>query len=197
MRILAAITGVVLLVIAAYWAFPALMFRIESKEELRFVRVVDILIGLGFGVGLLLIRLSGDPTLLNRPVAGSAGVFFLWFVVSGAFLAWHELQVRVRWATPHRALSLNRVLLASHGLEEYARDHGRLPTREEGLQVMCKGSTVSDHYLEQMDLVDSWGQPLQYCVEEGRGLVWSLGADRKSGTDDDLRREVLIQCEPE
>ncbi|KPL16187.1 MAG: hypothetical protein AMJ92_13100, partial [candidate division Zixibacteria bacterium SM23_81] len=71
-----------------------------------------------------------------------------------------------------------------NGVEQYRRNTGRYPTKDEGLQVV-----VDAGLLTGQDLLDPWMRPYE-VVTEGQDLGWfqilSWGADKVKGTDDDL-----------
>lgn len=82
-------------------------------------------------------------------------------------------------------------------LELYRIDHGRLPTEDEGLEVLIQapnGSSAADRrgYLAQLP-VDPWGRRYGYSNPEAKGnvVVFSLGADGRpggEGADADIAR---------
>jgi len=45
-------------------------------------------------------------------------------------------------------------------------------------------------YLSEEVLIDAWGNPLQYRLDEDRVRVWSFGRDGVNETEDDITVEV-------
>lgn len=80
-------------------------------------------------------------------------------------------------------------------LEMYRRDHGFIPTREQGLQALCQAPssppTPEDYppegYLDVRVLpVDPWGNPFAYLVPGTHGESYEIityGADNEPGGD--------------
>lgn len=78
-------------------------------------------------------------------------------------------------------------------LELYRRDHGTLPTREQGLQALCQVPTdppvpenyPPEGYLDVIVLpVDPWGNPYAYMVPGTHGEGYEIityGADNEPG----------------
>ncbi len=192
-EVIARVAGAALFAAGLSLVFPALFLRIESPDELWFFRAWDIATGLVFGAAFfLLLKVRRPEGFKSRPMARAAEVLIAWLIVSGALLSWHEAVFRARWYLPPRVLALNDVVLAFAALEDYFRDCGGFPTEEQGLAALCRNPGVegwSGRYLEERFLIDPWGQPLNYRVEANRVIVWSSGADRRSGTADDVRRE--------
>ena len=81
-------------------------------------------------------------------------------------------------------------------LEEYAAEYGAYPSETEGLDA------IHNHFYDERILIDPWGGPYGYRLEESPDMngelapyVWSCGPDGISGTDDDIdaksRRIIL------
>ena len=47
-------------------------------------------------------------------------------------------------------------------------------------------SRAPDHFPKEAYLVDPWGKPYRYRLEEDSFYVWSSGPDGLLGTDDDI-----------
>jgi hypothetical protein len=102
-KVMAGVAGMALFVAGLFLVFPALVFRIESQDELWFIRAWDIATGLVFGAAFFLLLKAGRRDgFKSRPMARHAEVLIAWLIVSGALLSLHELQVRVRWYVPPR-----------------------------------------------------------------------------------------------
>ncbi len=81
-------------------------------------------------------------------------------------------------------------------LRLYSMKAGSLPTQEQGLRALVEKPTTAPFpksWIKQMDSLDSimdpWGNMYQYRYPglDGREFdVFSLGADRTEGTDDDI-----------
>jgi general secretion pathway protein G len=77
-------------------------------------------------------------------------------------------------------------------VDAFLLDTGRLPTREEGLQVLVQrpanAPSWDGPYIKKRDsLIDPWGRPYRYQApgQHGDYDVYSLGADNKDGGEDD------------
>ena len=83
-----------------------------------------------------------------------------------------------------------RAALVWEGLRRFHSDHGRLPTHEEGLNVLAQRRAWPSHaggpYLSAPP-TDPWGRPyLYHGMRPRRVMVVSVGADGQEGTADDL-----------
>lgn len=78
----------------------------------------------------------------------------------------------------------------SEYLKIYRLDTGVYPTTEQGLESLVtqpSGLTKwRGPYLEGNVPLDPWGQPYQYKLEGEAYVIWSFGADRQDGTEDDV-----------
>jgi hypothetical protein len=76
------------------------------------------------------------------------------------------------------------------GVQQYQRNRGRYPSKEEGLQVVVDAGLLMGE-----DLLDPWMTPYQ-VVTPGQDLSWfqilSWGPDKHQGTDDDLDESGLF-----
>ncbi|WP_206108038.1 type II secretion system protein GspG [Paludisphaera soli] len=178
--------------------------RIDSEAELRFIQRADVVVGLVMAYAMLvLVRCSGalDETAI-RPRAGLGAFLVLWGVASGVLIAWHEAVARSRWYVPPAVWALNGATEIAVACGDYARDCGDAPPPAQGLAGLVSDPGVagwSGPYLGSDRLTDPWGRPYQYRAEANsdRILVWSMGPDGRSGTSDDVRREVLLRGEAE
>lgn len=95
-----------------------------------------------------------------------------------------------------RRTTIERMNVVMDALETYAIDAGGVfPSTEQGLRALLTRPAVNPPlrwrgpYIESDDvLVDGWGVPLHYVSPgaEGRPYdLWSNGADRAEGGDDD------------
>ena len=106
-------------------------------------------------------------------------------------------------STAKRNLAKTGIGVVVDGIERYALDQGRIPTMEEGLQVLVETRTRSgDPYLKRDKLIDPWGSPYQYVTPgpESAYQVISLGADRvlggEAGSDaEDLTSDSLLETD--
>jgi general secretion pathway protein G len=79
-------------------------------------------------------------------------------------------------------------------VDAFQLDTGRLPTRDEGLQVLVQrpanAPSWDGPYIKKRDsLNDPWGRPYRYQApgQHGDYDIYSLGADNKDGGDGDDR----------
>jgi hypothetical protein len=77
------------------------MSRIDTYEDLAYMRGFDVFIGLMFATAFFLGRRSDPPTTPTpRRLPTAVGVLLVWVLASGALLLWHEAQVRIRDVAP-------------------------------------------------------------------------------------------------
>ncbi len=166
------------------------MARIDSREDLYFTRLFDVAFGLVVGAAVFLVNYSGSPKAMTRPSwLRTLGPVIAWVVVSGSLLLWHQVQVDVRAGVTHRAATVNRLKTVYVALEQYAKDCGDYPTDQQGLNALVINPGVAGWagpYVNPEELLDSWGNPLQYKVRDTTFIAWSCGPDGVSGTDDDI-----------
>ena len=76
-------------------------------------------------------------------------------------------------------------------LEMFHMDQARYPTKEEGLEILVKGTERMPPSLHSdKELKDGWDRPFFYQPgENGAYRVFSAGPDGKEGTEDDIRLE--------
>jgi len=181
-----------ILVVASFLVVLTCCGTPDTVNELYSSRIVDVILGLFVAVAFVLDCFSRNPGVPPKWGWGAgARVIVVWALVSGSLLLWHDAVTRVRW-TADRPLAANRVMMAQNALQDYARDCGRFPSQEQGLRALYENPGVkkwAGPYLEEEDLTDPWGNPLQYKVHNNRIEVWSLGKDGQDGTPDDIRRE--------
>jgi type II secretion system protein G len=168
-----------------------LYFRIDTEEDLSFIRAADVVLGLVFAVAFLLAAAAArDDSRPSKPLGILVRCLIVWGLLSGALLLWHEFQIRVRWTVPKRSLAANQILRAQAALAAYAKDCGGYPSEKQGLKALVENPGLpawAGPYLDPESLTDPWGNPLQYRVRNNRPEVWSAGPDGQSGTDDDVR----------
>ena len=84
-----------------------------------------------------------------------------------------------------------------NALQQFYLDNSFYPTTEQGLEALVEkptGSPEPEDYDEEGYLddvpADPWNMPYQYAcpaINSRRGFdLWSMGPDRRSGTDDDI-----------
>lgn len=170
-------------------AFIMACIQADNPAELATSRVWDIFLGLLLAIAIVLLGVGKKS---KRTTLGRAAV--AWLFVSSSLLFWHEMIARARWTLPRRHVAANLVKATKFGLEDYVRDCGSLPTSEQGLAALMTNPGVAGWagpYVEKAWLIDPWGNALQFETLENRASVWSKGRDGLSGTDDDIRQEVV------
>ena len=78
---------------------------------------------------------------------------------------------------------------ACNALNDYKEDCGEFPSTDQGLIALCKNpghEKWAGPYLSEEVLIDAWGNPLQYRLDEDRVRVWSFGRDGVNETEDDI-----------
>lgn len=181
----------VLMGVFVFLAFVAFVFRIDTPADRDFVWIADPILGALFGVALQQLGAAR-----NSAEAGIIKAIVAWVLVSGLFLLWHEAQVNARWTISPRSLARQHVRLAQIALHDYARGTGSFPPQEQGLKALLikpEASESSEPYLRAQDLIDPWGNALNYQVDGDRFDVWSNGPDGKSGTEDDVWLEDTVR----
>ena len=105
-------------------------------------------------------------------------------VILGLLVATVAVAVRSRVGESKTKLARTRASIIAQAVEEFALDNNRIPTQEEGLQILVNPPAGSSHkYLKPTLLKDPWGQPYIYSVP-GRYSdyeIISLGADGQPG----------------
>lgn len=185
MKTVFAVCGLILGALAIYLAGFAVWFRSDSSEELAFMRFVDIFLGLLFGLATLLMLVS---------IRAKARHLWIWpivvlAVVAGALISWHDGVYRLRTTLPPRYFAASRVRMTQSALIEYAKDCGHFPSEVQGLIALCRNpgeEKWKGPYIDEDQLIDPWGTPLQYRIVGERFEVWSAGKDKVSGTEDDV-----------
>jgi hypothetical protein len=190
MAVVGDLCSAILVLLALTLSYFLLWARIDSSDELSIMNAWDIVIGLMLSGAFLLARLSNMSTAAPKKswvtVAGATAILV---IVSGGLITWHEAQVRIRSYVSPQFLALNKVKMVQVALQEYAKDCGSFPTQAEGLGALCINPGFAKWkgpYLEANDLIDPWGNPLQYSSRDNVARVWSSGPDRISGTADDV-----------
>ncbi|OWK43008.1 type II secretion system protein GspG [Fimbriiglobus ruber] len=185
--------GVLLVVVALCGA--ALLFfitRADTYQELEILLHCDFVVGLWLAGGYFLTSISGpDKMVRGRNSWRMATCLLLWAGLSGLLMADHVLVARIRFHNP-RATTSNRIKMTELALEQYFEDCGTFPSQEQGLESLRRDPGVpkwAGPYLEDKDLVDSWGHPLLYELRDDLPRVWSAGRDGVSGTSDDVSLE--------
>lgn len=94
-----------------------------------------------------------------------------------------------------RTKVLADVAAISEALELFRREHGTVPTADQGLRALVETSSSStgDGYLWKMP-VDPWGNPYHYVTDGSTFSVASFGADGAVGGDspnEDIRSHGL------
>ncbi len=87
-----------------------------------------------------------------------------------------------------KAQSIGRMHNIQTAVDQYRLQRGKLPTQEEGLNVLVKPSGNELAYLTGEDEIkDAWGHPIVYTVtNDGQFTLKSAGPDGKNGTADDI-----------
>lgn len=178
--------GAILIPIASLCLFCALMARIDSQEELRAVRAMDVVIGLMFAASFALAR---EP----KPVPGRVTVgvaLLIWLLASGPLLLWHEFQMYARSTAAEHGITRGRIVQAYQALIRYSQDCGEFPAETQGLKVLREnpGSMrwKGPYTPGERSLCDCWGRPLLYRLHTKRPVIWSCGKDGINGTSDDI-----------
>jgi general secretion pathway protein G len=134
----------------------------------------------------------------NQPSRrGQIFLFLCWLVLFLGFAAYFDLSSHsgvedaARYnSTKAQINTLKAVLLA------FNKRTDAWPTSKEGLLVLTqpkpdpKNTETSVCLLKPSALVDPWGSDFQYAYPAQRSKdafdLWSMGADKRSGTDDDI-----------
>ncbi|MHB8957957.1 MAG: type II secretion system protein GspG [Pirellulaceae bacterium] len=173
--------------------------RIESPKEHQAIRVMDVAVGLMLCIAFSP-RWVETATTWSRMKAVMVAML-VWLGISGSLLALHEFQIFARTTWAFRAHARHSMSETYGALNSFRRDCGEFPTEEEGLIALCtdpglegwNGPYVTDsNYLD-----DVWHHRFQYELRDGKPLLWSSGADGKSGTEDDIIVEYETQVRRE
>jgi hypothetical protein len=97
LTILLRLLGVVLLATASVQGFLLVIFRIESFAELKYIMLLDCILGSQVALSFLLSRIPRPPEAGARWYFVTAvGVVLIWTIIAGGLVSWHEEQVRIR-----------------------------------------------------------------------------------------------------
>jgi general secretion pathway protein G len=112
----------------------------------------------------------------------------------GCGIAWTALGDG--YTLVHYVSPVERLRSLLFALEAFRLDHGRYPTREEGLGILVEGPTKSNGqerwggpYIDNLYLKDLWGHPYEYRSPGRNGRpfeIFSPGKDGLYGTNDDI-----------
>jgi general secretion pathway protein G len=136
----------------------------------------------------------------RRPSGGLRPALLL-AVAAAVGLAWGALALMrpamEAGAAFYRA-ELTRARLAdvASAADDFKKDVGRYPTREEGLRALVEepagvdgwlGPYLPESYVTEGAVVDAAGRPLGYRASESEHVVLAVGADGEAGTADDVK----------
>ncbi|QVL31829.1 type II secretion system protein GspG [Telmatocola sphagniphila] len=188
-----------LLVVGYSFAFFVLLAsRADNQAELHSLLFYDVLIGVMLTTGCLL-RVGTDKfSVIMRfsvrlmkivLLAGLPLFALIWFQYSAA---------NIRWRSPNQKTEFQLNDLFYHALEEYKTDCGDYPSEKEGLRALVENPQVrgwKGPYAPEEFLRDGWGQEIRYQLnlQDGKPIVWSIGADGLDGTSDDIIRPRLVK----
>lgn len=137
---------------------------------------------------------ADKPSIFMIPmlVFGYRSRIFMWVLVSMAILAGKLMLTKVdpgEIRTPNRSQKTRGELrVVRTALEWFRADCKRYPTDEEGLKALVRDPGVpgwQGHYIDGLP-PDLWGSQFQYSVTGGVVRLFSMGPDRKTGTQDDV-----------
>ena len=178
--------GAMLIPLAGLLFFFALMARIDSQEELSYIRVMDVVIGLMLAASFALAR---EPKPVRRRVTMSVALV-IWLLASGLLLLWHELQVHLRTSAAAYGITRGRIVQTREALTTYSKDCGEFPSATLGLNALRENPGLAQwrgpYTPDEGSICDSWGRRLRYRLHDNRPVVWSCGKDGISGTRDDI-----------
>lgn len=191
--------GAILIPIAGLHFLLALMARIDSQEELSYIRVMDVVIGLMLAASFALAR---EPKPVRRRVTLSVALV-IWLLASGLLLLWHEFQVYARTSAAEHGITVGRIVQAYEALARYSEDCGAFPSETLGLSALRENPGLAHwkgpYAPDEWAICDSWGRRLRYCLTDSGPVVWSCGKDGISGTRDDVtvneRGGAVESCE--
>ncbi len=183
-----AIVRTILVIVGGFPLVLLFMARIESHEEHRAIRVLDVVVGLALAAAFVL-RDVGKCTP-RRQWRTYAGALLIWVGLSGLLLAWHEMQVHLRFIVAPTQFTRHVISQTYDALTSYSKDCGSFPSESQGLTALSRNPGVSGWdgpYVTGVEyLKDPWNQRLQYALRDNEPTLWSCGPDGVSGTDDDV-----------
>ena len=103
------------------------------------------------------------------------------------FLGYAETGSGALVETISYIVSPTRTTLAGieNAIQVYAmQHHGKLPVSLD--ELVESDDTDRPPLLKKKDILDSWGEPIEYECEESKYILRSSGPDRKMGTADDI-----------
>ncbi len=128
------------------------------------------------------------------------GLMVLAFIILGGMLVGRVNSAKQAAGRPTREMRAEKELQALRiALELFRIDCGRYPTETEGLQALVLDPGVTNwggHYVNIIK-PDPWRTPYHYATRDvaldGDAVrLFSHGADRRSGTEDDLHAAAPI-----
>lgn len=165
--------------------FLAAVARIDSREGYV---LMDVLIGLLLAVSYALP--SGKKPV--RPKRSVVIASIVWAVVSVALIQWHRYQIYLRSELNPRWYTQHQIRQIHYALNNFYTDCGSFPSEQQGLSALSSNPGIKEWegpYLDMSGIPgfeDAWRHPLQYTLCNGEPIVWSLGPDGRSGTNDDV-----------
>lgn len=174
----------------AYGCFlvcSSLWFKVDSPEDLLASRFWDLFVGFIFAVGFLV----GKWKLIahKREAAPWVYALIIWGSASTPLLCLHEVVTKMRWRVPPSLLTRNRLRIVESAIKAYIKDCGHPPSDQQGLSTLLDNAGEkgwAGPYASKEELIDGWGNRLQYSFENGQFRIWSVGPDAEDGTYDDI-----------
>ncbi|MFC1461730.1 type II secretion system protein GspG [Verrucomicrobiota bacterium] len=110
----------------------------------------------------------------------------IWTAVSGLLFRWGKIKTGARMRSAEQAATRTTIQNTHLMVQLYSNDFGRIPTEQEGLNILIDNQEGSNYSWNSEIPCDTWRNPLQYSVRDGKPVIWSLGEDGKPGTRDDI-----------
>lgn len=161
----------------------------DFPAKIDFFPIADVAIGFLFAFAFFVRHMPCERQAIAITKL-SFGAIATWICVSLPLLGAYEFITKPHWADTQRINSYYRAMRVQIALHDYAKDCGDFPTQEQGLMALAVDREKKGWrgpYVDELSLVDCWGNPLRFRVHEKFAEVWSIGKDGVDGTADDLR----------
>lgn len=168
----------------------AIISRIDTIEELWFIRFCNVLAGF-FACCYFALWWRGElwSEKLNSRLRAIFYTIMLGVMVTTCLEAWCEGVVHVRWSLSPQSITINRIAIIRAAINDYREHCGAFPTDQQGLEALLRNPGVAGWngpYASDEETLDSWNRPLRFKINNGQVRVWSVGPDGIDETDDDV-----------
>ncbi len=128
---------------------------------------------------------------MSKPASRSGGFTLIEIIVVVAIIGLLMSVAAFKFAGVQANAEITATRLRMNGvqtaLERYRIDNHKYPSAADGLKVLTQApANRSESYLDEAQINDAWGTPLQYSIPGKNAKAYDLvsyGADQASGGD--------------